>query len=217
MERDNLHAQAMLFEPVMGEGNPGVSITREFYDAARRLTKEHHSLLLVDSVQAGLRTQGTLSIVDYPGFEDCEAPDFETWSKAINGGQFPLSIVALSESAASSYVRGLYGNSMTANPRALDVATAVLKQVTSELRENIRARGVQMKTELQQLQVRCEGSSVLAQKGVSGVAEVWHQLAVRHQPLEPWYVLASDRRHADHATVLTRKRICIVRLIFQLW
>lgn len=155
---EGLHVQAMLFEPVMGEGNPGVPITRAFYDAARRLTKANHSLLLVDSVQAGFRAQGALSIVDYPGFEDCEAPDFETWSKAINAGQFPVSIIALSETAVSCYVKGLYGNSMTANPRALDVACAVLEEITPWLRQNIRARGLEMKQEFLKLKV-CHGAA----------------------------------------------------------
>lgn len=154
VEEQGLHVQAMLFEPVMGEGNPGVPITREFYDEARRLTRVHHSLLLVDSVQAGLRVQGTLSVTDYPGFEDCDPPDFETWSKAINAGQFPLSVVALSPDAAAAYVKGLYGNSMTANPRALDVAVAVLEQVTPVMRDNIRSRGFQLKAAFMALQTQ---------------------------------------------------------------
>jgi hypothetical protein len=36
---------------------------------ARALTKENHSLLIVDSIQAALRAKGVLSVVDYPGFE----------------------------------------------------------------------------------------------------------------------------------------------------
>ena len=55
-------------EPVMGEGNPGQAITPEFYARARELTEAHGALLLVDSIQAGLRTHGVLSICDYPGF-----------------------------------------------------------------------------------------------------------------------------------------------------
>ena len=69
----------------MGEGNPGEAITREFYGAAREETRRAHSLLIVDSIQAGLRARGALSIVDYPGFADAEAPDMETYSKACAG------------------------------------------------------------------------------------------------------------------------------------
>ena len=133
--------EMMAIEPVQGEGNPGQCVTREFYDEARRLTLEHGSMLLVDSIQAGLRGQGCLSIIDYPGFETCEGPDLETWSKALNAGQYPLSVLGLSPRAAEFYVVGIYGNTMTTNPRALETAIAVLDQITPELRTNIRERG----------------------------------------------------------------------------
>ncbi|EQD40132.1 L-lysine 6-aminotransferase, partial [mine drainage metagenome] len=68
-EREGWHIEAMFLEPVMGEGDPGRAVTPEFYQAARELTQEHGTLLLVDSIQAGLRAHGVLSIVDYPGFE----------------------------------------------------------------------------------------------------------------------------------------------------
>lgn len=128
-------------EPVQGEGNPGQCVSREFYDAARRLTLEHDSMLLVDSIQAGIRGQGTLSVVDYAGFQDCEAPDLETWSKAMNAGQYPLSVLGMNARASELYVTGIYGNTMTTNPRALETAVAVLDSITPELRQNIRDRG----------------------------------------------------------------------------
>jgi acetylornithine/succinyldiaminopimelate/putrescine aminotransferase len=144
--------EAVLLEPVMGEGNPGVPVTRDFYDVARRLTKAHGSMMIIDSVQAGLRAQGTVSVVDYPGFEDAEAPDMETYSKALNGGQYPLSVLALNERAAGRYVKGLYGNTMTTNPRALDVACAALDELTPAVRQNIRDRGAELVRKLTALQ-----------------------------------------------------------------
>lgn len=147
-EKENVFIEMMFLEPVMGEGNPGVGVSREFYDESRSLTKEHGSLLLIDSIQAGLRTNGCLSICDYPGFEDCEAPDMETFSKAINGGQYPLSVLALRAEVADIYSLGLYGNTMTTNPRALDVAVATLDMVTPELRKNILDRGLEFKNKL---------------------------------------------------------------------
>lgn len=133
--------EAMFLEPVMGEGDPGRQVTPEFYAAARELTEAHGTLLLVDSIQAGLRAHGVLSICDYPGFEKLPAPDMETYSKALNAGQFPLSVLAVSERAAGLYRKGVYGNTMTANPRAMDVACAVLDQLTPEVRANIVAKG----------------------------------------------------------------------------
>src|SRR5690625_6101799 len=110
-----------------------MGITPEFYTAASRLTKEHGALLLIDSIQAGLRACGVLSIVDYPGFETLEAPDLETYSKALNTGQYPLSVLAMNDRAANLYQKGVYVNAMTANLRALDFGTAVLEQVTPEM------------------------------------------------------------------------------------
>ena len=139
--KDNIYIEAMFIEPVMGEGDPGKAITPEFFNLARRLTKENDSLLVVDSIQAAIRAQGCLSITDYPGFENCEAPDMETYSKALNGGQYPMSVLALRKEAAKLYIRGIYGNTMTANPRALEVACKVLDGLTPAFSKNIVDRG----------------------------------------------------------------------------
>ncbi|MBD9376247.1 aminotransferase class III-fold pyridoxal phosphate-dependent enzyme [Pseudoxanthomonas sp. PXM04] len=160
--------EAVFLEPVMGEGDPGRSVPPAFYAAARELTRQHGSLFLVDSIQAGLRAHGVLSIVDYPGFEGLDAPDMETYSKALNAAQYPLSVLAVSERAAGLYRKGVYGNTMTTNPRALDVACATLEQLTSQVRENIRARGVdavarleKLKDELGGLITKVQGTGLL--------------------------------------------------------
>ena len=140
-EKENWFIELMAIEPVQGEGNPGACVERDFYDAARRLTLEHGAMLLVDSIQAGIRGQGCLSIIDYEGFQDAEVPDLETWSKALNAGQYPLSVLGMNKRAADNYVVGIYGNTMTTNPRALETACAVLDTMTPELRANIKHRG----------------------------------------------------------------------------
>lgn len=177
-ERDGVWFEAMLLEPVMGEGAPGVATSRAFYDEARRLTKASGTVLLVDSIQAGLRVHGTLSFVDYPDFTDAEPPDMEVYSKAINAAQYPLSVLALTESAASLYRAGLYGNTMTTNPRALEIATTVLGMITPALRENIRARGAELLTRLTE------------------VAEEFHPLTVRAQGTGLLLALELDATHA---------------------
>jgi acetylornithine/succinyldiaminopimelate/putrescine aminotransferase len=156
-ESNQVFIEAAFMEPVMGEGNPGANLDPEFYALARKLTKEHDTLLLVDSIQAGLRSQGVLSIVDYPGFENLEAPDMETYSKALNAGQYPLSVLAMNERAANLYRKGVYGNTMTANPRALDVGTAVLQMVTPELRTNIVERGKEFLEKFERLKGELDG------------------------------------------------------------
>lgn len=142
-EKQNVFIESVFMEPVMGEGDPGMAVKPEFYAQVRELTKKHGSLLLMDSIQAGLRTTGYLSITDYPGFENLEAPDMETYSKALNAGQYPLSVLAMSKHAAGLYRKGIYGNTMTANPRALDVGTSVLNAVTPAMRKNIADRGAE--------------------------------------------------------------------------
>jgi len=174
-ESNRFFIEAFFLEPVMGEGNPGMAITPEFYAEARRLTHEHGSLMLVDSIQAGLRAHGVLSIVDYPGFEDEEAPDMETYSKALNAGQYPLSVLAMNERAAGLYRKGVYGNTMTSNPRALDVACAVLDTLTPEMRQNIRDRGREcveklrrMAAELGDRVTGIQGTGLLFSVGLDG-------------------------------------------------
>jgi acetylornithine/succinyldiaminopimelate/putrescine aminotransferase len=151
-DKNGWFIEAMFLEPVMGEGDPGRAVTPEFYAAARELTRAHGALFLVDSIQAGLRAHGVLSVVDYPGFETLDAPDMETYSKALSAGQYPLSVLAVSERTAGLYKKGIYGNTMTTNPRALDAACAVLHQLTPALRANIRQRGAEFLDKLRKLQ-----------------------------------------------------------------
>lgn len=167
-EKHGWFIEAMFLEPVMGEGDPGRAVTPEFYAAARKLTEDHGSLLLVDSIQAGLRAHGVLSITDYPGFDKLPAPDMETFSKALNAGQYPLSVLAVNERTAELYRKGIYGNTMTANPRALDVALATLSEVTDAVRDNIRERGKEfvvklsaLKDELGGLITKVQGTGLL--------------------------------------------------------
>ena len=157
-EKHQLFIEAFFMEPVMGEGNPGQAVTPEFYARARDLTRAHGTLLLVDSIQAGLRAHGVLSICDYPGFENLDAPDMETYSKAMNGGQYPLSVLALNDATSELYRAGVYGNTMTTNPRALDIALAVMNSITPELRQNIRDRGRELFNKLTELQTELNGS-----------------------------------------------------------
>ncbi len=164
-EANGWYFEAMFLEPVMGEGDPGRAVPPEFYAAARELTKAHGTMLLVDSIQAGIRTHGVLSIVDYPGFEGLEAPDMETYSKALNGGQYPMSVLAVNERAAGLYRKGVYGNTMTANPRALDIASTVLGLLTPELRQNIRARGQEFLDKINALKDELGGGLITKVQG----------------------------------------------------
>jgi acetylornithine/succinyldiaminopimelate/putrescine aminotransferase len=167
-DKEGVFIEAFLLEPVMGEGNPGLAITPDFYKEARALTSAHDSFLIVDSIQAGLRAQGVLSIVDYPGFEGLEAPDIESFSKAINAGQYPLSVLGLNARAAGSYLENSYGNTMAANPRALEIGRVVLEHADRKLEQHIRESGKffveeleGLKTKFPKLVTRVQGTGLL--------------------------------------------------------
>lgn len=162
-DAEGVFIEAFFMEPVMGEGNPGLAIEPEFYQRARELTREHQTMFVVDSIQAGLRAHGVLSVVDYPGFEDLDAPDMESYSKALNAGQYPLSVLALSDACAQTYRRGVYGNTMTSNPRAMDIAVAVLDSLNDDLRNNIRERGRELVAGLAALMDDTQGAIRSAQ------------------------------------------------------
>ena len=53
--------------------------------------------------------------------------------------------------AAELYRQGIYGNTMTSNPKALDVASAVIKYISPEIRKNIRDRGSELVEKLDAL------------------------------------------------------------------
>lgn len=143
--------QGVCMEPVMGEGNPGIQIDRTFYDTVRKHTADHHAALVIDSVQAGIRTNGHLSVVDYPDLQGIAPPDIEVFSKIIHSGQYPLSIVATTEAFAQSFPTNLYGNTMTGNPKALDIGYETLKRMDSSVIRNIQEKGVRFKQMLSQL------------------------------------------------------------------
>ena len=56
-DSEGFFIESFSIEPVQGEGNPGQCVDRDFYDVARELTKEHGSMLIVDSIQAGIRSR----------------------------------------------------------------------------------------------------------------------------------------------------------------
>ncbi|HVK52126.1 MAG TPA: aminotransferase class III-fold pyridoxal phosphate-dependent enzyme [Pseudoxanthomonas sp.] len=216
--------EAVFLEPVMGEGDPGRSVPPAFYAAARELTRAHGSLFLVDSIQAGLRAHGVLSIVDYPGFEGLEAPDMETYSKALNAAQYPLSVLAVNERAAELYRKGVYGNTMTANPRALDVACATLSLLTPQVRDNIRQRGREsleklekLKAELGGLITQVQGTGLLFSCELApqfkcygtGSTEEW----LRHQGLNVIHGGANSLRFTPHFAIDSEELDLLVAMV----
>jgi acetylornithine/succinyldiaminopimelate/putrescine aminotransferase len=74
----------------------------------------------------------------------------------------------VSERVANLYRKGIYGNTMTANPRALDVALATLGEMSDEVRRNISERGREfvdklnlLKNELGGLITKVQGTGLM--------------------------------------------------------
>ena len=146
------HIEAVIAEPIMGEGDPGKMMNLQFYRLLRRLTKKYNSKLIIDSVQAGFRGTGFLSATDYFHLRREEPPDMEIFSKAINGGQYPLSVLATTSEIYNQFQPGIYGNTMTANPRALSIGIETLNQVTPKIKSNIVKMGEKFYSMLKVLQ-----------------------------------------------------------------
>jgi acetylornithine/succinyldiaminopimelate/putrescine aminotransferase len=77
-------------------------------------------------------------------------------------------VLDVSDRVAGLYRKGIYGNTMTANPRALDVAVATLAELTDEVRANIRDKGEEflqklegLKSELGGMITKVQGTGLL--------------------------------------------------------
>ena len=225
--KNNVFLCAAIVEPVMGEGNAGLSMTTEFYQELRRLTKENSCVLIIDSIQAGLRTHGVLSIADYPDFKSLEAPDMETFSKAINGGQFPVSVLAIREHIRAICASGptVYGNTMTSNPKAMNVVTAVLKSMTPDVCKNIEAQGKYFLDKLIDLVARYPAVAASAQgtglllslrlkteipvEGTSGV-----EIKMRRAGVNVIHSAGNSLRFTPHFSV-TKEEIDLIIRVFE--
>jgi acetylornithine/succinyldiaminopimelate/putrescine aminotransferase len=81
-------------------------------------------------------------------------------------------VLAMQEHVASKYAVGLYGNTMTTNPRGLDVATEVLRAITPEVRRNIIERGVEFQHKFGELVKK--HPSILTRVTGSGLLQAVH-------------------------------------------
>jgi acetylornithine/succinyldiaminopimelate/putrescine aminotransferase len=144
----------MIMEMVQGEGNPGAAVTPAYYRLASQLCQQVQALLIVDSVQAGWRAYGTFSPLSATAFKKLPRPAIEIFSKAIHGGIYPCSLLVIDTAVATSFARGTYGNTMTANPKACELIIRMTQLMTPGLQADLQARSAQWLAGLQQLQQR---------------------------------------------------------------
>jgi succinylornithine transaminase family protein len=126
---------AVILEPMQGEGGmtPG---TPAFLQAARRLTREHNALLILDEIQSGMGRTGALFSYMQKGI----VPDILTSAKGIGGG-FPIGAMITTTDVASVFGPGVHGTTYGGNPLACAVAGAVFDVInTTEVLDGVKAR-----------------------------------------------------------------------------
>lgn len=117
---------AVVLEPIQGEA--GVVVPAEGYLAeARRITREHDTLLWLDEVQTGIGRTGHWLAHTPSGV----TPDLVTLAKGLGGGLPIGACVAVGDTAALMRP-GLHGTTFGGNPVACAAALAVLETIEAE-------------------------------------------------------------------------------------
>ena len=142
---DEQPACAVLLETVQGEG--GVEpLSREYLRAARDLTKERDTLLMIYEVQTGNGRTGTL--FSYQRYD--WLPDVVTTAKGLAGG-LPMGACLLGEKVADTLTPGSHGSTFGGNPVCAAAALAVQQQLTDELLADVKRKGKYIAAELSEL------------------------------------------------------------------
>lgn len=118
---------AVCLETIQGEG--GIRpVSKEFFKSARKLTKKHGALLLVDEIQSGLGRTGKYFAYQHY----CVQPDIATIAKPLAGG-LPLGAILTTNRVARAIHPGMHGTTFGGGPLACAAAIEFLKQMSSLL------------------------------------------------------------------------------------
>jgi acetylornithine/N-succinyldiaminopimelate aminotransferase len=113
-------------EVIQGEGGLR-SVSPEFLQTAREITRQAGSLLLLDEIQSGIGRTGEWCAYQHYGVK----PDMTTLAKPIAGG-LPLSALLCTDEVSHAMEPGLHGTTFGGGPLACAVALAVLKTIEDE-------------------------------------------------------------------------------------
>jgi acetylornithine aminotransferase len=117
---------AVFLEPIMGE--VGVVVPPAgYFVAAREITAEHGTLLVLDEVQTGMGRTGTFFAHQHDGI----TPDVVTLAKGLGGG-LPIGACIATGVAAGLLTPGLHGSTFGGNPVCTAAALAVLRVLTDD-------------------------------------------------------------------------------------
>ncbi len=125
-------------------------VSPEFLQAARELTEQSGSLLLLDEIQSGIGRTGDWCAYQHYGVK----PDMTTLAKPLAGG-LPLGALLCTNEVARAMEPGLHGTTFGGGPLACAVALAVFKTIEDEnLLAHVREVGAYFENSLQELKAR---------------------------------------------------------------
>jgi acetylornithine aminotransferase len=135
---------AVVLEPLQGEAGVNVAPTG-YLAAARRITRDHGSLLWLDEVQTGIGRTGRWFAA---ATEDGVEPDLVTLAKGLAGG-IPVGACLAFGDAGTLLQPGNHGTTFGGNPVSAAAALAVLDTIESEgLLDHVTKLGEHLRTGL---------------------------------------------------------------------
>ncbi|UYN84958.1 MAG: acetylornithine transaminase [Microcella sp.] len=133
---------AVILEPIKGEAGV-VPLPEGFLAEARRLTREHGALLIVDEIQTGAGRTGEWFAFQRELADDL--PDAIVVAKGIGGG-VPIGALVTRGAASELFTLGQHGSTFGGNPLSTAVAGAVLAEIErADLVGNAARRGEQLR------------------------------------------------------------------------
>jgi len=137
---------ALILEPIQGES--GVRcLSPGYLRAARRLASASGTLLIHDEVQCGSGRTGTFLYSEQIDVR----PDIVTLAKPIAAG-LPMGMAVVSKELAGTLQPGDHGSTFAGGPLVCRGALCFLREIEEHgLLENVRARGAELRTGLEEL------------------------------------------------------------------
>jgi acetylornithine aminotransferase len=128
---------ALVVEPIKGEAGV-VPLPDGYLEAARRITREHGTLLILDEIQTGAGRTGEWFAFQHTGIE----PDAIAVAKGIGGG-VPIGALITYGDASDLLTMGQHGSTFGGNPFATAIGDAVLAEIErADLVGNARRQGL---------------------------------------------------------------------------
>ena len=152
---------AIGFEFVQGEG--GIRpVSKEFAEAAHRLTRKHNALLIADEIQSGMGRTGRWFAYQHYGIQ----PDLVTVAKPIAGG-LPLGALLATEKVSECIHPGMHGTTFGGGPLACAVALQLVTILEKEkMLNHIQKVGGYLLEQLKKLQKKHSSMRVVRGMGL---------------------------------------------------